>query len=186
MPDPQPHERIHYKPWLRIFSALATCTFLIQAALPAYAIVLLLSMPSFLKSHHIILLLFPLGFLFFLVIAFLVAAVSITVDTTIPMFRGYLDISPAGIEWNFPPIRRGFCTWADLTQLKTIGILFPSAHLVYTHAEEWQPAWYTYLHIPRLPYLANSIPLASFTGWPNGRLHDLLQHYAPHLFKDEP
>jgi hypothetical protein len=185
MPDPQPHGRFHCKLWLRIFPVLFTCIFLIQAALAACAIVLLLSMPSHSKSHHVILLVFPLVFLFFMMIAFLVAAVFITVETTIPMFRGYLDISPAGIEWNFPPIRRGRCSWADLTHIKSIGILFPSAYLVYSHAEEWQPAWYTYLHIPHLPYLANSITLASFTGWPNGRLKELLEYYAPHLFKDE-
>lgn len=100
----------------------------------------------------------------------------------IAQFFAYLKVSSTGIEYQMWPFGGVCCRWSNTDRIGK-GIL--KGDIIYLKNGEGVGASVGLSRIIqkispiRIP---ESIPLSGFRGWPQGRLAEDLQRYAPHLF----
>jgi hypothetical protein len=178
MPEPLPHVRFRNILWIRILSVVIAIPFVLQSFALIYILLKALTGPAGNIGRYVASVCVLVGVV---ILSLLVSALAVI--PVIHVLFGYLDVSEAGLEYYQPLFRRVRCSWKDMTGVATVLIIAPTRVILYAQADE---------HETRLNRLVgrffknrppNYIPLSGFAGWPDGRLQELLQQYAPHLFE---
>jgi uncharacterized Tic20 family protein len=114
-----------------------------------------------------------MGFLFFQLII-----------TSIAQFFSYVQSSASGLEYRFWPYQHIRCSWPDVEKLGKHWLFIDA---VYLKRGEVIGRPIAQILLPKefLSYSQEIIPLAGYSGWPDGQLAKDLQRYAPHLFSED-
>lgn len=187
MPNPRPPQRFYFKTYLRLLTLFNPLMMLgLAIFLGVVASSLFRSLPLIRTSFLTYLL--PIGFVFLVGMGLFVSgcAIFIFVSNTLPVLFSYLDITEQGLEYRFWPTYHIQCSWADVETITQRREMMVTADVILLRsAKELGKPISMQLRKKLGLDTQYFIPLNVLAGWPQGKLRQALEHYAPQLFENK-
>ncbi len=178
------HKRFYFKTYLRILSVVNPLVlFGVTILLIFFSLAFFREVKASLLNNIfllLVLILFPL-----LAIATFGNAMLVLVTHTIPIFMSRLDITDAGLEYQYWPTYHIRCSWEDVECIKKKREIVMADVIMLWHATELGKPITMKIRKKLGMDLQYFIPLNVFDEWPGGEIRDLLMRYAPQAFGDQ-